>query len=131
MRILGRRTWRRGPPRPVASSSPASPLPVPALGTQPPPLQRRHAAAQLFDGRAQRLLNSHHRVHDAPGTKQSHYSLCDGWWSGAERFSPSLMMCRCDGEEAGHAFCHIRQEAITQAGTCRGQGRQTDKAQTH
>lgn len=79
MRVSRRRTWRRGPPGPVASSSPASLPPVPALGTQPPPLQPRHAAAQLFDGRAQRLLDSHQRVHDAPG-RNSHTtpSVMDG-----------------------------------------------------
>lgn len=60
------------------------------------------------------------------GKKQSHYSLCDRWWSGAERSSPSLMMCCCDGEEAGHAFCHVRQEAITQVGCGEDKdGRQT------
>lgn len=65
---------RGRPPRPVASYSTSSsstsssspsppPVPVAAFGPQPPPLQARHAAAQLLDGRAQRPLDSHHGVH--------------------------------------------------------------------
>lgn len=82
---------RRGPAQPAASSSssssPASAPLASAFGTQLPLLKPRHTAGQLLDGRPQRLLQPHHRVHDALGRSGGNgnggatASLIDDGWA--------------------------------------------------
>lgn len=50
------------------------------------------------------------------------------WWVKIKWVSPSLMFCCSDVTNSGHTRSHV---AITQAEAYQGQGRQSDKAQTH